>query len=118
MLFRSANRSSRQRELPGALAIIDEETGRFMGDMHHRTTAPVIEQLRAGWSETGVAELERLFRRLPHLAEEDRQEIRQAFDRYAAKMLHPPLASLRSESHAGPPHGLLDALKRLFNLRD
>jgi len=26
--------------------------------------------------------------------------------------------SLRSESHSGPPHGLLDALKRLFNLED
>lgn len=114
----AANRSSRQRELPRALAIVDEETGRFMGDMHHRMTAPVIEQLRAGWSETGEAELERLFRRLPHLAAGDRDEIRQAFDRYAAKMLHPPLASLRNESHAGPPHGLLDALKRLFNLRD
>ncbi|MFM7108942.1 MAG: hypothetical protein ACKOZU_10155, partial [Planctomycetaceae bacterium] len=40
------------------------------------------------------------------------------FERYAAKLLHPPLASLRNESHAGPPHGLLDALKRLFDLRD
>ena len=97
---------------------MDEEARRFMGDMHHRTTAPVIEQLRAGWTETGEAELDRLFRRLPHLAEADRGEIRQAFDRYAAKMLHPPLASLRTESHSGPPHGLLDALKRLFNLQD
>ena len=114
----AANRRSRQRELPQALAIVDEEARRFMGDLHHRSTAPVIEQLRAGWSETGDAELERLFRRLPHLAAGDRDEIRQAFERYAAKMLHPPLASLRSESHSGPPHGLLDALKRLFDLRD
>jgi len=113
-----ANRRSRQREMPRALAIVDEETRRFMGDMHHRTTAPVIEQLRAGWSETGDAELTRLFRRLPHLGDADRAEIRQAFERYAAKMLHLPLVSLRSESHAGPPHGLLDALKRLFNLQD
>lgn len=114
----AANRRSRQRELPRALAIVDEEARRFMGDLHHRSTAPVIEQLRAGWSETGEAELERLFRRLPHLAAGDRDEIRQAFDRYAAKMLHPPLASLRSESHSGPPHGLLDALKRLFDLKE
>jgi glutamyl-tRNA reductase len=112
------NRRSRQREIPQALAIVEEETRRFMGDVHHRTTAPVIEQLRAGWSETGSAELDRLFRRLPHLADGDREEIRQAFERYAAKMLHPPLVSLRSESHSGPPHGLLDALKRLFNLQE
>ncbi|NCY01393.1 MAG: glutamyl-tRNA reductase [Planctomycetia bacterium] len=113
-----ANRRRRQRELPAALAIIDEEARRFMGDLHHRSTAPVIERLRAGWSETGEAELERLFRRLPALDAAARAEIRQAFDRYAAKLLHPPLASLRSESRAGPPHGLLDALKRLFDLKD
>jgi glutamyl-tRNA reductase len=114
----AANRKSRQREMPAALSIIDEETQRFMGDLHHRSTAPVIERLRAGWNETGEAELDRLFRRLPGLDDTSRAEIRQAFDRYAAKLLHPPLASLRSESRAGPPHGLLDALKRLFDLKD
>jgi glutamyl-tRNA reductase len=114
----NANRKSRQRELPAAVTIIDEETQRFMGDLHHRSTAPVIERLRAGWSETGEAELDRLFRRLPGLDDAARVEIRQSFDRYAAKLLHPPLASLRSESRAGPPHGLLDALKRLFDLKD
>ena len=114
----AANRKSRQRELPAALTIIDEETQRFMGDLHHRSTAPVIERLRAGWNETGEAELDRLFRRLPGLDDASRAEIRQSFDRYAAKLLHPPLASLRSESRAGSPHGLLDALKRLFDLKD
>jgi len=111
-----ANRKSRQREMPAALGIVEEEALRFLADMHHRTTAPVIEQLKAGWSETGEAELERLFRRLPDLGEAERGEIRQAFERYAAKLLHPPLASLRSESRSGPPHGLVDALKRLFQL--
>ena len=113
-----ANRKSRQREMPAAMAIVEEETRRFMGDLHHRSTAPVIEQLRAGWSETGEAELDRLFRRLPGLDDAQQAEIRQAFERYAAKLLHPPLASLRSESRSGPPHGLLDALKRLFDLKD
>ena len=113
-----ANRKRRQRELPAAVAIVDEETRRFMGHLHHRTTAPVIERLRAGWTETGDAELERLFRRLPGLDDAARAEIRQAFERYAAKMLHSPLTSLRNESHAGPPHGLLDALKRLFDLKE
>jgi glutamyl-tRNA reductase len=113
-----ANRRSRQRELPAALSIVDEETYRFMGDLHHRSTAPVIERLRAGWNETGEAELERLFRRLPDLDATARAEIRQAFDRYAAKLLHPPLTSLRTASRGGPPHGLLDALKRLFDLKD
>jgi glutamyl-tRNA reductase len=113
-----ANRKSREKQMPAAVAIIEEETRRFMGDLHHRWSGPVIEQLRAGWSETGDAELERLFRRLPDLNDAARAEIRQSFQRYAAKMLHLPLASLREESHAGPPHGLLDALKRLFDLKE
>lgn len=113
-----ANRTSRQRELPGAMAIVDEETNRLMGNLHHRSSVPVIEQLRAGWVETGDAELDRLFRRLPHLDSTSRAEIRQSFDRYAAKLLHSPLASLRTESHSGSPHGLLDALKRLFDLKE
>ena len=113
-----ANRRSRQGEMPAALAIVDEEARRFMGDLHHRSTAPVIEQLRAGWSETGDAELDRLFRRLPELDETARVEIRKAFERYAAKLLHSPLTSLRNESRSGPPHGLLDALKRLFDLKE
>jgi glutamyl-tRNA reductase len=113
-----ANRRSRQRELPGAMAIIDEETRRFMGDLHHRSSAPVIERLRAEWTGTGEAELDRLFRRLPDLDDTARAEIRQSFERYAAKLLHLPMTSLRQESHAGPPHGLLDALRRLFALED
>jgi glutamyl-tRNA reductase len=113
-----ANRARRRGELPAAQAIVEEETLRFMGDLHHRALAPVIEQLRAGWSETGESELDRLFRRLPQLGADERGEIRQAFERYAAKLLHPPLASLRTESRSGSPHGLLDALKRLFDLRD
>lgn len=114
----AANRKSRQSELPAAFAIIEEETQRFMGDLLHRTTVPVIEQLRAGWTETGVTELDRLFRRLPDLDGVAQAEIRQAFERYAAKILHPPLVSLRSASHSGSPHGLLDALKRLFDLKE
>lgn len=113
-----SNRRRRQKQLPAALTIVDEETRRFMGDMHHRSTVPVIEQLRAGWNETGEVELDRLFRKLPNLDTSSQQEIRQAFERYAAKMLHPPMASLRSESKAGPPHGLLEALRRLFDLKE
>ena len=55
-----SNRRRRQKQLPAALTIVDEETRRFMGDLHHRSTVPVIEQLRAGWNETGEVELDQL----------------------------------------------------------
>ena len=45
-------------------------------------------------------------------------EITSAFDRLVNKLLHPPLESLRDEAEQGPPHGLLEALKRLFRLNE
>jgi glutamyl-tRNA reductase len=65
-----------------------------------------------------LAELERLYARLPELDNRSRQEIRQFADRLVAKMLHPPLESLRADSRNGSPHGLLDALQRLFQLKE
>jgi len=47
-----------------------------------------------------------------------RAEVAAAFDRVVNKLLHPPLESLRDEAQHGAPHGLLEALKRLFQLKD
>ena len=112
------NRQERDKELPAAIAIIEQETGRFMADLHHRATAPIIKRLREGWHQPKEDELRRLFNKLPELDERTQSEIRQSFDRLVNKLLHPPLESLRSEAEQGAPHGLLDALKRLFQLKD
>ena len=90
-----------------------------MADLHHRATAPIIKRLREGWHQPKEDELRRLFNKLPESRTSATQdEIRQSFDRLVNKLLHPPLESLRSEAEQGPPHGLLDALKRLFQLKD
>jgi glutamyl-tRNA reductase len=112
------NRQQRDQELPAALKIIEDETNRFMADLHHRSTVPIITRLREGWHQPKEDELRRLFNKLPELDERTQSEIRQSFDRLVNKLLHPPLESLRSEAEQGTPHGLLDALKRLFQLKD
>jgi glutamyl-tRNA reductase len=112
------NRAERSKELPAAEAIVDEETRRFLADARHRATGPVIARFRAGLEKSQSAELDRLFARLPDLDERSRREIEQFADRLVGKMLHPPLASLRDESENGPTHGLLEALQRLFQLKD
>ena len=38
----------RDKELPAAMRIIEQETGRFMAELHHRATGPVIRRLREG----------------------------------------------------------------------
>jgi glutamyl-tRNA reductase len=112
------NRAARDKELPQALTIVEEETTRFMQELYHRATGPIIRQLRQGWHEVRDDELRRLFNKLPDLDDRARQEITQAFERYVNKLLHPPLESLRDESRSGTPHSLLDALKRLFRLEE
>jgi glutamyl-tRNA reductase len=112
------NRTEREQELPTALAIIDQETSLFMHELYHRATGPIIRQLRQGWQEVREQELARLFNKLPDLSEDERREIGQAFERYVNKLLHPPLESLRDESRSGTPHGLLEALRKLFRLSD
>ncbi len=113
-----ANRRQRDAELPAAMKIIDQETDRFMADLHHKASAPLIIQLRQGWQKPKEEELQRLFYKLPELDEHAKAEIRQAFDRLVNKLLHPPLDTLRNHSRQGIPYALLDALAKLFQLKD
>jgi glutamyl-tRNA reductase len=112
------NRQARADELPDAERIIDEEVRTFVADVRHRASGPVIARFREGLQNVQAAELTRLYGRLPELDERSRREIQQFADRLVAKMLHPPLESLRDESRNGSIHSLLEALQRLFQLKD
>lgn len=112
------NRRERDKEWPSAMRIVEQESTRFMEELNHHATGPIIKRLRQGWQRPKEDELARLFNRLPDLDDRSREEIRQGFDRLINKLLHPPLESLRDASRQGIPHVLLDALKRLFQLRD
>ena len=112
------NRSERDRELPAAFSIIEDETQRFMAELNHRATGPIIKRWREKMHELKVEEQRRLLNKLGPVEVRVREEIEQSFDRLVNKLLHPPLESLRDEARHGAPHGLLEALKRLFQLKD
>lgn len=111
------NRQNRLQEVERALLIVDEETEKFLAEVHHRATGPIIKRLREQWRDVVDQETARLFTRLPHL-EKDRPEIERTIEQMVNKLLHPPLEVLRDEAREGTPHGLMDALKRLFRLHD
>jgi glutamyl-tRNA reductase len=113
-----ANRSERQREWPAAERIIDEEAARFLADMRHRASAPTIQMLRATCDELKAVEVQRLLNKLSQADARDRQEIVLAFDRLVNKILHLPLTTLRDHAEQPQHTGLIDALRRLFQLRD
>ena len=112
------NQRDREKEWPRAKRIIDDETRRFIAEQNHRATGPTIRRLRERAQELKTHELERVLNKLPHLDDPAREEIFRFADRLVNKLLHPPLESLRDEAEQGTPHGLLDALKRLFQLKD
>lgn len=113
-----ANRQAREREWPKAEKIIEQETVRFMVELHHRATGPTIKRLKAQADQVKLDELSRLWNKLGDVDERTREEIERSFERLVNKLLHPPLESLRGEAANGPPHGLLEALKRLFQIQD
>jgi glutamyl-tRNA reductase len=113
------NLVERTKEYPKAERIIQEEASRLMADVQHRGTGPVIRQLRDQADQVKQEELSRLLARLERtgIDPQSRTEIEQAFERLVNKLLHPPLASLRQAAEQDSAHhGLLDALRRLFQL--
>lgn len=112
------NKRAREKEWPKAERLIEDETSRFMAELLHRTTGPTIRRLRQQATSIKDDELQRLLNKLPSVSDADKAAISKSFDRLVNKLLHPPLESLRDEVGLGTHEGLLDALKRLFQLRD
>ncbi len=115
------NRREREKEWPKAQRIIIEETDRFMRELNHRATGPVIRRLREQAHELKQEELARLINKLGQSGideQETKAEIEKSFDRLINKLLHPPLASLRDDAAEGHQRGLLEAIRHLFKLGD
>lgn len=112
------NRKARSSAIAKAQAIIDEETEKFMHEIYHKATGPIIKRLREHWHDISRQELELLYRKVPTLDDEQRDAIEKTIHRVVNKLLHPPLETLRDEARSGPPIGMLETLKRLFHIRD
>ena len=110
------NRQSRQSQWPKAEKIIQQETANFFQDVHRRNSGQTIAQLKQQANTAKDAELERLLNRL-NLSPEEEAVIEQSFHRLVNKILHPPLKSINADK-SGDSGGLLEAMKRLFQLGD
>ena len=108
------NRKAREAEIKKAEDLIRGETERFMRDIYHRATGPIIQQLRGQWQDVSRKELETLFRKIPQLEDDDQDQIRRTVDRIMNKLLHPPLETLKDEAREGTPESLLEAIRKLF----
>lgn len=109
------NREIRDRELPKALRLIDEEAELFMSEIESRRLIDAIRKLRDGWNEIKEAEVERLLRKIDGDPRTE-NEIRYAFDRLVNKLLHSPTTTLRTGAQEPSAPALLDAARRLFRI--
>ncbi len=77
-----------EKELPKAEQIIAEESQRFMQALNHRTTGPVIQQLRTQAQELKRDELQRLINKLESAGLDPavNREIEKSFDRLINKL--------------------------------
>lgn len=110
------NRQARKSEVAKARKIVQSQTERFMQEVYHRATGPVIQRLREQMSDISRSELDLLYRRTPDLTETQKAAVEKTVHRIVNKLLYPPLETLKEEAKAGTPDGLVDAIKRLFNL--
>lgn len=88
--------------------------------LFQRITGPWIGRLKQQANEIKEAELQRLQNKLGDLTVDPAvtKEIEITLDRLVNKLLHPPLESLREDVSPDTGTGLLDALKKLFQLKD
>ena len=108
----------RGREAVKAETIVDGEVEAFVKWLDGLELVPAIKDIRSSIELLRDAELQRHRSWLATLPLDEGTRIEAMTRGLVNKLLHPPLESLRSEAEQGTPHGLLDALKRLFQLKD
>jgi glutamyl-tRNA reductase len=112
------NISFRKKQFPIAIAIIKDETDRFMADARFWQSGPTIKALQELTAQIKSTEYERLLGRLERHAvpAEVHAEIEATLDRLVNKLLNTPLQSLRQESESGNGTDLLLAFRKLFQI--
>jgi len=113
------NEAFRRQQFPKARRIIEEEVQRLVSDWNLRASGDTIRALRAQAELIRDSELQRLFGKqaMQGLDPLVQQEVQQTLDRVINKILHSPLQSLREAPHEAQRDSLVDALRRLFQLK-
>ena len=102
------NRRQRAKEIDRARRIIQEETGRFVQDIYHKATGPLISQLREKSRQVREEEERQLFAKLPTSSPRISRPIQRSIERDRQQALASAAGgpSRRSpQRHAARPHG-------------
>ncbi len=111
--------AQRQKHITAAEQILEQEVRKFIADWNRRQNGPVIAKLKQEFDAKREVVVKNLLGRLNgKLTDADRSYIEGAFQLFANQLLHGPIDALREASAEGTNNTLLEAVRKLFRLRD
>jgi glutamyl-tRNA reductase len=110
------NLSQRQAAIPAASLLVEAAVDDFSRWYAGRDVVPLIRALREGAESVRQAEVERLFRRLSHLSEDERQAVEGLTRQLLNKVLHAPTVRLRAAAAEREGLTLIEAARYLFDI--
>ncbi|HTU91761.1 MAG TPA: glutamyl-tRNA reductase [Gemmataceae bacterium] len=118
--IREATLADRFKHVEPAEAIVQQETNAFLKDWARRRHGPVIARLTQDFESKRREIVGELLSKLNgRLTDADRRHIEGAFRLLLNRLLHGPITALTEEPHSdGGGHTLLDALRKLFRLKE
>lgn len=109
----------RLKHVGPAEAIIEQEQKRFLKEWVRRRHGPVISSLNQDAEAKRQAIVQPLLRKLNgRITDAEKAEIEGAFRLFQNQLLHGPIKALSEETHTEGGHTLLEALRKLFRLKD
>ena len=110
------NLLKRRKSVPEAEAIVEEYTQDFLHWYGARSVVPVIRSLRERWDDVRQGELERLWPKLSHISEDDRDVVEVFSKQLLNKLLHDPTERLKKGMGNGRGVEFIDAVRYLHDL--
>ncbi len=112
----NGNLAAREREIPQVEVIAAEEAGAFMQWLHTLGVIPTITDLRRRAESVKASELDKAFRRLGDVSEQDRQVITAMAHALVNKLLHEPTVRLKEHAAQGDGYLYTEVVRELFGL--
>lgn len=112
------NLEARREEIDRCLELVDAGVDTFWKWLRGLAAEPTIVSLSKELHQVRERELEKTLAHLPDLSEEQREEIEYLTKRIVNNILQRPLAQLKQEVHEEEHTSVLQAVRRLFGLKE
>ena len=110
------NRREREKEIPIAEKILEEEVRDFLAWYGALAVVPTVTALRKSFEEAGEAAFQQALEQMSHLSESDRGKILQAGRSLVRTLLRRPTDALKEESDPARRIDRAEAIRHVFGL--